>query len=232
MISVVAVFGLGYLWYSFNALPQNAPHEITVSGDGRAYAKPDVALIIFGAHTEAIKSQDAVSQNNTIMNAVTAAAKGLGVADKDIQTVGYDLQPKYNYTQNGGQVFVGYSLDQKIQVKIRNFDNINAILDGATKNGANTTGSLQFTVDDMEKVKSEARADAIKQAKEKASSMFDAAGLSGAKIVNISEGYNNYPQPMYATGLASPMAKDSVAPSIQTGQQEVDVTVTLTYRIK
>ena len=186
------------------------------------------------------------------MDGVISAIKGLGVQDKDIQTTLYSVQPTYSYnypvpmmgasSAKGGtaiaypmpvrqQVVTGYSLDQQIEVKIRNFDNINAIFDAAAKNGANTIGSLQFTVDDMEKVRSEARADAIAQAKEKASSMFGAAGLAGAKIVNISEGYNNYPQPMYATGMA---LKDSAAsaPSIQTGQEEVNVTVTLTYRVK
>jgi uncharacterized protein YggE len=254
LIAVLGVLGVGWLFYSFASLPQNAPHEINVSGDGKAYAKPDVAVISFGAHTEAPKSQDAVAQNNNIMNAVSKAVKDLGVKDEDIQTTMYSLQSLYDYNvpipmmapMSAGSagkgivsypiptrstVLRGYSLDQQVQVKIRNFDNINAILDVASKNGANTIGNLQFTVDNMEKFKSEARADAIAAAKQKAMDMFGAAGLGGAKIVNISEGYNNYPQPMYS----SAMAKDSMAttaPSVQTGQLEVDTTVTLTYRVQ
>ncbi len=239
MMSVVAILGLGFLVYAFSALPQNAPHEIQVSGNGKAYVKPDIAMISFGMHTQAPKSQDAVNQNNTVMNAVISAIKGLGVTDKDIQTTLYQVQPVYSYqavpmmypAPVRNQVVTGYSLDQQIQVKIRNFDNINAILDAATKNGANTIGSLQFTVDDMEKVRSEARANAIMEAKEKAMSMFNSAGLHGAKIVNISEGYN-YAEPMYATGVAMKDSAVNVAPSIQTGQEEVSVTVTLTYRVK
>ncbi len=256
-IAVVGVAAAGWVFYNFSSLPQNAPHEIQVSGEGKAYAKPDVATISFGAHTEAPKSQDAVAKNNDIMNAVTKAIKDLGVKDEDIQTTMYNLQPTYGYNYpvprmapsagaagkgSAGtaiaypmpvrqQVVAGYSLDQQIEVKIRNFDNINTILDSAAKNGANTIGSLQFTVDDMEKIRSEARENAIKQAKEKAGGMFKAAGLGGAKIVNISEGYNNYPQPMYAT-MDKAAGSSSTAPNIQTGQQEVDITVTLTYQVK
>jgi len=260
-VAVVGVAAAGWVVYNFSSLPQNAPHEINVSGDGKAYAKPDVAVISFGAHTEAPKSQDAVTQNNNIMDAVITSIKGLGVSDKDIQTTMYSLQPLYDYNvpvpmmapaatgtssgkasagmaiaypiQTRSTVLRGYSLDQQVQVKIRNFDNINAILDAASKNGANTIGSLQFTVDDMEKINAEARDAAIAAAKQKATDMFGAAGLSGAKIVNISEGYNNYPQPLY--GVAKDVmatGSGTTAPSVQTGQLEVDTTVTLTYRVQ
>ncbi len=240
LISVLAVFLAGYLVYSFKALPQNAPREINVSGEGRAYAKPDVAMISFGAHTEAKKSQDAVNENNKIMNAVIKSIKDLGVEDKDIQTTLYNLMPlydygvvpmMYSYPVSNKRTFKGYSLDQQIMVKIRNFDKISEIMDKAALNGANTIGELQFTVDNMEKVRAEARSKAIAQAKEKASGMFSAAGLSRTKIVNISEGYSNYPQSMYATVMEM-KDSDSTAPSIQTGQEEINVTVTLTYQVK
>ncbi|MFI5205889.1 MAG: SIMPL domain-containing protein [Candidatus Paceibacterales bacterium] len=253
-IVVGAVFLAGYVFYQFNALPQNTPHEISVSGDGKAYAKPDVALVSFGVTTQAPKSQDAVNQNNTKMNAVIAAIKSAGVDDKDIQTTLYNLSPVYSYPViyqgagaammksgavapsmpipvRSGPTVTGYSLEQQISVKIRNFDNINSILDKATAAGATNVGSLQFAIDNPEKVQADARAQAIAKAKEKLQSIVDQSGLQIGKLVNISEGYNNYPQPMYAAGLS---AKDStsVAPQIQTGQQEVDSTVTLTYQVK
>jgi len=253
VIVVVGVFLVSYAIYQFNSLPQNTPHELSVSGTGKAYVKPDVALVSFGVTTQAPKSQDAVNQNNTKMNAVIAAIKSQGVADKDIQTTLYNLSPVYDYRiinqsgagssssgiamplppMQGGQVLSGYSLEQQISVKIRNFDNINSILDKATSAGANTAGSLQFSVDDPEVANAQARALAIADAKKKLQDIMTQSGLSVGKLVNISEGYNNYPQPMYAQGLG--LAKDStasVAPQIQTGQQEVDSTVTLTYQVK
>lgn len=252
-IAVCGVVGAGWVFSQFGALPQNQPHEIQISGEGKAYAKPDIAMISFGVHSEASKSQDAVNANNTKMNAVVAAIKAQGVEDKDIQTTLYSLQPKYGYEvmpMGGGgaamgaviapsypvrdSVVTGYSVDQQVQVKIRNFDNINAIIDKATVAGANTVGSLYFAVDDMEKVRSEARAQAILKAKEKANRMVDGTGLRLGKITNVSEGYGGgYPVPMYGMGGAE--VKDSavsVAPSIQTGQQEVTITVTLTYQVK
>jgi len=258
------IFLAGQWFISAQGLPQNAPHEIQVQGEGKAYAKPDVAIVSFGAHTEAEKSQDAVSQNNKIMDAVISAIKKLGVDQKDIQTTSYNLQPLYDYgyavpmmesargaaSSSGsavgsggtsavypvppkGRVFRGYTLDQQVQVKIRNFDTINAVMDAATSHGANAVGQLQFTIDDMEQIKSQARDKAIDQAKRKAKSMFADAGLLGAKLVDISEGYGNYP--VYAMALDKGAGSSSTPPpqaNIQPGQQEINITVTLTYRVK
>lgn len=260
MITVVAVAGVflaGELLYQFSALPQNQPHEISVSGEGKAYLKPDVAMVSFGVTSQAQKSQDAVNQNNTKMNAVIAAVKALGVEDKDIQTTGYNLNPVYSYDRGGGvmpmdaisgsapssmyypvpgpgsPVITGYSLEQQVSVKIRNFDNINSILDKATAAGATNVGQLNFTVDNPEMARAEAREKAIKDAKEKINSIAKQSGLRVGKLVNVYEGYNSYP--MYATGSAmkdSIAPSPSVAPEIQTGQMEISSSVTLTFQVR
>jgi len=250
-IAVLGVAAAGYVFYQFGALSQNAPHEINVSGEGKAYIKPDIAMVSFGVHTQKMKSQDAVNNNNEIMNAVIKSMKDLGIDGKDIQTTLYSLNPVYDYPRilypagsdgsgkmsapsyvSGGRVFSGYSLDQQISVKIRDFDKISDILDKATLNGANTVGNLQFTIDNPEKVMAEARAKAIEQAKEKLKNIAKQSGLKVGKLVNISEGYNNYPRPMYAEAGGIIKDSGSVAPTIETGQQEVNSTVTLTYQVK
>ncbi len=252
-ITVVGVVGAGWVISQFGALPQNAPKEISVSGEGKAYLKPDVATISFGVSTEAMKSQDVVNKNNEKMNAVINAVKKAGVDEKDIQTTYYNLTPLYDYPpvvypagavksdmaisnpyyMGGGRVFRGYSLEQQVSVKIRNFDIINTVLDSATSAGANTVGQLNFTVDNPEKARSEARAEAIKNAREKLMSMAKDSGLSVGKLVNISEGYNNYPQPYgYSMGGAMLEKDSSVAPQIQAGQMEITSQVTLTYQIR
>src|SRR5947199_259688 len=95
LIGVLVVWGLGTLTWQFASLPQNAPREISISGEGKVFAKPDVALVMLGVHSEASKSQDAVNQNNEKMNAVIKAIKDSGVNEKDIQTVSYSLNPVY-----------------------------------------------------------------------------------------------------------------------------------------
>ena len=222
---------LAFMYYQINNVPQNVLHEISVVGEGRAFGKPDIAMVSFGATTEGQKSQDAVNKNNEIMNRVIKSVKDLGVDDKDIQTTSYNLSPLYDYTERGS-VFKGYQLHQQISVKIRNFDKISDILDKVTSSGATNVGNLQFKIDNLQKVQAEARAMAITKAKEKLRDIAIQSGLRVGKLVNISEGYNNYPQPMYAESFGAAKDAGSVAPQIQTGQQEVSSTVTLTYQVR
>ena len=228
LIAVVAVFHLSQILYQFSNLPQNYPQEITVTGEGKVFLKPDVALVSLGVKTEAKKSIDAVNKNNEKMNAIIKAIKDLGVDEKDIKTSAYNLYPVYDYREVG-RVFIGYSLDQQISVKIRDFDKISNVLDKATSEGANTIGDLQFTVDDPEKAKAEAREKAIFQAKTKALSLVDQAGLKIVKLIHISEEYAPSIPPIYMTGVAE---KASVTPDIQPGQSEINVIVYLTYRVR
>lgn len=249
IIGLVAVYIIGQMAYDFRALPQNFPREITVSGEGKAYAKPDIAIISLGVTTKATKSQDAVDQNNTKMNEVIMAIKKLGVEDKDIKTTLYSLNPVYgaesvpilypdgvySYPRPSNKI-TGYSLDQQVQVKIRNFENINSILDEATSKGANMAGSLQFIVDDVEKFKAEAREKAIVQAKEKAVSLFSQSGLKMGELINVYEGgfggCGGGICPLYGLEAGGSMVKESIAPQIQQGEEQITANVSLTYRIR
>ena len=234
-LAIITIFIISQLVYQFKALPQNYPQQISVTGEGKAYSKPDIAMINLGMHSEALKSQDAVDKNNTIMNNVINSVKDLGIEEKDIKTTSYNLSPLYIYTEKG-RTFKGYSLDQQLQVKIRNFEKVSDVLDKASSLGANTIGDLQFTVDNPETAKSEARAKAIENAKEKAVSIFTQSGLQMGNLINVYEGGFGgcglgCAQPTY--GLGGAMDKiASVAPEIQPGQTEISTTVTLTYWVK
>lgn len=225
---VVGVLGTAF---EFSNLPQNAPQQINVSGDGKAYAKPDIAMVSLGMHTQGFVSQQVINDNNGVMNAVIDAVKNLGIDQKDIQTTSYNVSPVYDYTDRG-RVFKGYSLDQQISVKIRNFDKISDVLDKATSLGATTVGDLQFTIDNPELVRADARAKAIEAAKTKAVELASQSGLKLGKLINISEGGSYAPQPMYAQASMLDKASASIAPSIQSGQLEVNSSVTLTYLLK
>lgn len=232
LIIVIAISYLGQMMYQFSSLPQNFPQEITITGEGKVFVKPDIVLVNLGVKTEAKKSVDAVNKNNEKMNAIIKAVKNLGVDEKDIKTSAYNLYPIYDYPESG-RIFVGYSLDQQISVKIRDFDKISDILDKATSEGANTIGDLQFTVDDLEKAKTEAREKAIEQAKAKALVLANQAGLKLIKLVNVSEGYASSPEPIYGRGGGiDALEKTSIAPDIQPGQSEINTTVYLTYRVR
>jgi uncharacterized protein YggE len=232
VIILVVLFYAGNLYYNFQTLPQNYPQEISVSGQGKIYAKPDVAILVLGVENRGAKISDIVKDNTDKMNKIIKDVKDSGVDEKDIQTTQYSITPEYNWTEKGGRIFIGYVLAQQITVKIRDFEKVGSILDKATTDGANAVGDLQFTIDNPEAVQAEARQKAIDQAKIKAQTLAKQSGLKITKLINVSEGYQSMPQPMYGKGGGVAMESASVAPQIQPGQMEIDSAVTLTYRVK
>ncbi len=230
VIVLVALFYFGQLFYNFQTLPQNYPQEISVSGQGKIYAKPDVAVLVLGVEDKGAKISDIVKDNTDKMNKIIKDVKDSGVDEKDIQTTQYTITPEYNWTERGGRIFVGYVLTQQVTVKIRDFEKVGSILDKATTDGANAVGDLQFTIDSPEKVQAEARQKAIEQAKEKAKTLASQSGLKIVKLINVFEG-GYYPQPIYAKGMGGAESVSAV-PQIQPGQMEIDSTVTLTYRVR
>ena len=89
-------------------------------------------------------------------------------------------------------------------------------------------------MDLIEQFKEQARAAAIVQAKSNAQNLAKESGISLGKLINVIEGNVNPSPAMYsnAISLGGGVAVPSVAPTVQPGQQEIDVTVNLTYQVK
>ena len=85
----ILIFFVGEMVYQSKLLSQQNQNQITVSGEGKVYAKPDVAIISLGVSTEGTTVADVIKRNTEKMNAVIDAVKKLGVEEKDIQTTKY-----------------------------------------------------------------------------------------------------------------------------------------------
>lgn len=230
----VLVFLVGQMVYQFQYLDQQNMNQITVSGEGKVYVQPDIALINLGVTSTGDTTADVITRNTEKMNAVIKSLKDNGIEEKDIQTTNYSLSPLYNYTEAAGRVFQGYTLEQNLQVKVRDFEKVGQILQQAVAKGSNLASNLQFTVENPEQYKQEARQKAVDQAKQKAQDLASASGIGLGKLINI---YENYNYPMYdsikATGIGGGGIMESApSPVIQPGQTEINVTINLTYRVR
>ena len=85
MLGVLAFFA-GQIFYQSKSFQQQNSNQITVSGEGKIYAKADIALVNFGVTNQGKAVADVVKSNTDSMNAVIGAIKNLGIDEKDIQT--------------------------------------------------------------------------------------------------------------------------------------------------
>lgn len=233
---LVAVFVLAAVWLlqSIDQMRRagNVSDTLTVEGQGKVLATPDVAVAELSINVEAATASLAQNQANVKSNAVVAFLKGKGIEEKDIKTSGYNIYPQYDYV-NGRSVLRGYQVTQSFTVKIRDMARANEALDGVVDAGVNQVGGISFQIDDPEKLKQEARQKAIDDAKQKASVLEGQLGVDLGHIVSFSESQDGfYPQPYMMREASGGVGGGGTAPALPTGENEVIVNVSVTYQIR
>jgi len=256
MLVFAAPFGLFLLALTFfvavsgyNAFKQSkyigqdieSQNTITVSATGEISARPDLAIISFSVVTEAVTVSEAMEENSSKMNQIIAFAKEQGIEEKDLKTIGFNIYPRYEWRKQGvywpypegERALVGYEINQTLQVKIRDMEKIGVIIQGATNLGVNQLGNLSFSIDNEDGLKEQAREQAIDEAKAKAKELASQLGVRLIKITNFSEsGYSPVPRYDSYAKSAVGMGGGEAPPEIATGENEISITVSITYEIR
>jgi len=176
---------------------------ISIEGRGEVAAAPDMAMVNSGVTTQGATAREALDANTAAMADLIAALKGSGIADRDIQTSGFSVNPNYVYSDerdaNGYTMppkINGYQVSNTVTIKVRDLDQLGAILDQSVTVGANTVNGVSFSVADPSALYNKAREAAFADATAKAELYAGAAGSALDEIVSISEtqGFNE-PQP-------------------------------------
>lgn len=218
-----------------------AYNSITVSGMGEAFAVPDVATFSFFVTVDAADVATAQNQVTAKVDAVLAKLKALGIEDKDMKTTDYSVYPKYVYNQvycitapcPPQQKQDGYTASHTVTVKVRKTDNAGKALAIAGESGATSLSGLSFMVDDQDGVRAEARAEAIKNAKDKVKVLADELGVRLVRVVSFSDSNDGGPMPYYAEAAGrSTTAQDAKAPTLPIGENKVQINVSVTYEIR
>lgn len=213
-----------------------APRTLNVSGMGVVYLTPDIVYINIGVSTQETDATKAVNSNKEKTTTVIQAVKKFGVEDKDIRTTNFNIWSNPQYDSNGiltGEI--SYSIDNTVNITVRDINKLGALLDAAINAGANNIYNIQFDVEDKTEANKQARLLAMKDAKTEAQELADVASVSLGSIQTINY-YETAPSPyndysMGGRGGGMDTAASAPVP-IQPGQLAVTVTVNITYEIK
>lgn len=205
--------------------------SITVTGTGRVLAKPDEAEIDLAVVTEAQSAAEALDQNNDKANRLHSTLKQHEVADEDIQTIQFSVSPKYQYHRNSDRPpeIVGYTVTNEVHVKVRKLSQLGVLLDAAVGLGANRVQGIRFLVSEREQLLDKARLEAMSDANHKAKLLAKAAPATLlGPVMRIQESGSG--PPPRALALREADAAKAAVP-ISPGQQQLEVQVTVTYRL-
>lgn len=217
--------------------------QIVVTGTGEAVAIPDLATITFSVTEEGKTPKDAQGKVTERMNKALAYLKTQGIAEKDIKTVGYYSNPKYEWQQiqcvrypcpSGKSILLGYELSHTVQVKVRNTDKAGDILGGLGGLNVQNLSGISFSIEDESVILNEARSKAIAEAKSKADVLAKQLGVKIVRIISFSENRGGYPV-MYEASMSKDMmgmGGDNPAPQVPSGENKYTSNVIITFEIR
>ena len=211
-------------------------NTIVIAETGEVTAVPDLAIINLIVSNEAKTVDSAMAENTKKMNKIIEEMKGLGIEDKDLKTTSFNIYPRYNYIRDefgymsGKRVLAGYEINQALEVKIRDLEKVGVIIEKGTSAGANEVSNLQFTIDNQEELKKQARQLAIEKAKAKAKELTEQLGVSLGKITSFSENYYSPSSTNRDYAKAEGLGGGEI-PEIETGESQISISVVITYEI-
>lgn len=223
---------------------------ITVTGDGEVFQAPDIATFSFTVTEESKTVADAQKKATDKLNKAVEMLKKSGVNnEKDVRTLEYRINPKYEYYYQPQPMacassycppvtvkepkIIGYEVSQTTEVKVRKLEGAGELLTGVGDLGVQFVGNLQFKIENEDGVKQEAQKLAITEAREKAEKLADQLGVSLVRVSNFSE--TSYAPYFYGRGgdaYSTVSAKVESAPEISAGENKISSNVTITYEIR
>jgi uncharacterized protein YggE len=208
------------------------PRLISLSGNGEVRRAPDIAFVTTGVLSQGATAAEALAANTSAMNALFAALKDAGIADKDVQTSNFMVQPRYNFQENKAPELVGYDVSNNVTITVRKIADLGSMLDKVVQAGSNQINGIGFDVSEPSASLDEARKLATEDATRKAKIYAEAMGVTLGPVMSISEGVSYQPPMPMARGKVM-MADAAAAPvPVAAGEQRLSVDVNITWEIK
>jgi uncharacterized protein len=225
---------------------------ITVEGFGDASGQPNLARVNVGVEARAATADAAITEANARMAQVMNALKQLGIQTQDLRTTSLALHferyaeppprpleeapppkgkpgaPTTAPVQPPAPKQEGvYRAQNMVEIKIRQLDQAGRVLSAATSAGANQLFGIQFDIEDTKPLEQEARTKAFADAKKKAESLAQLAGVKLGPPLSISEGARG--GPVMPMGGQVMMRAEAADVPVERGELTVTTTVSVVF---
>ena len=200
----------------FKQIPQ-----ISVSGEGKIKVVPDQVFVSIAIETKGMNATDVKKQNDVTVEKVVQFLKKSKLPKEDVQTKRVTLNPQYDYDKKK----YNYIATQTIEILMKDLALYDGVMEGLVDSGINRINTVEFRSSKLAFHQSEARKEAIKEAKRKAEDYVSVLGQKVGKALNISDNTQAYyPQPMYEMARMDKSAGGGEAPRETLAIGEIAIT--------
>ena len=213
-----------------SGVPSELADGITVMGTGAVATVPDRADLSFGVVTAARTARGALTANSAAIAKVVAALKGAGVAPNDIQTESLSLGQRFG---NDGETLVGYTAQNSVRTKLRDLDRAGSVIDEAVEAGADQVYGPTLSRGDRSEIYRAALGAALSEARGKAQTLANAAGVSLGRVTSVAEASSSPPSLELSKGSSDERANDARSEvPIERGTDRIEAQVTVTFAVQ
>lgn len=213
-------------------------NTISVTGDGKVSAKPDMAILSFGFEETQSTSKAALDTVNQKIIQAQKILKDNGIADSDITTTNLNIYPEYNYTEKVRRL-IGQRASQTLEVKVKKIDDkaskVVQIIDQLSTIDNVQINSVHFDIEDKTKLFSQARELAFQKAEQKAKELAKISKVNLGKPVSISDSTYDIASPTSNTLYKADMVSLSSAgggTSVATGEMNISINLSILWGIE
>jgi hypothetical protein len=151
---------------------------------------PDRVLIQLGVQSNGVTVNEVEAANTRAIQKVLQALRAQGVAEKDIATDWYIIEPLY---EDYDSLYIkGYRINNLVAVTLRKVTMVSPVIAAALKAGANQVVNVEFYTSELRLYRDQARELAVKAAGEKAAALAAAAGAKPGCVLSINENTWSY----------------------------------------
>ena len=212
-------------------------NTISVTGDGKVYAKPDMVIINVGASEIGKTTKEAMAKSNAKIAEVMNILKMNNIPETDIQTSELSLAPEYDWSTTP-RLLKGQRATQRLTVHIKGLDpqaeKVATVVDALSQINNLEIGGISYDIEDKTTLFTQARELAFKKAAQKAGELAKLGEVELLRPVSITDEVVNYTPPMYLQN--NYMVEKSVAADaggqLPTGQLEIQIQVSVLWGIK
>lgn len=227
LIALLVTVGLTSLAFASPGNAATPSRHITITATGTVKVTPDAVRINSTVSVVSSSATAAKSESSKVSSAVRTALLANGILAKDIKSQNLTVYPEYTY--NGTtSTLTGYRASQSFEIVVVKAENAGAVVDAIVKAGGDSLQINAVTpfVTDNAAASLSARQAAVKNAKAKALSYASLLGVKLGSVMYLVENSAPTYTPLY--GVAK--AEDST--SIDLGQQDVTISITVQWALK
>ena len=218
------------------------PHGINVQANSSISVPADLASFNIKVKSREKTVTEARENTARYANRVVDAIKKLNISEDDIQTTSFNIYPETRWIEKkddfgtySESTIIAYSVENSINVLVRNLDDLGKVIDEATIAGENQIqiNNINFSISNINSYEKKLRENAAINAKNKAQTYVESLGLKLGNLNYLNEISSPIATPSYGPRMEIAMSADSqYTPStFIPGDIEISISIQANFEI-